>query len=50
MEGAIALEMQSMHMILIGKIDEIKMYNINSYEYMGDVPIKLMQADTREPN
>jgi hypothetical protein len=39
-----------MNAFLVSKIDKIIMYNSESFEEMDMVPIKLLKADTREPN
>ena len=39
-----------MDLYLVSKIDKILMYNIDDYTYIDEVPIKLLKADTREPN
>lgn len=50
MEGAFGLELETMHAFLVAHIDTINMYDNTDFRKIDAVPIKLLQADTREPN
>ena len=50
LEGSICLELQKMNSFLVSKVDTIIMYDSESFEQIDSVPIKLLKADTREPN
>ena len=50
LEGSIALEYKSMNLYLISNVNKILMYDADSYTFIDEVPIKLLEADTREPN
>jgi len=50
LEGSIGLELKSMNCYLVSKIDKVIIYNSNTFKEVGTIPIKLLKADTREPN
>lgn len=50
LEGSVALEFKTMETYLLSRVDKILMYDVNNFVCYGEVPIKLLAADTREPN
>lgn len=50
LEGAIGLELHTMDTFLVAKVDTISVYDTDTFEVLGQVPITLLKADTREPN
>ena len=50
LEGAKALEIKSMNLFLVTKVDRVVMYDSTSYKHVGDLPIVLLKTETREPN
>jgi hypothetical protein len=50
LEGSIGLELKKMNCYLVSKIDKVIIYNSNTFQEVGSIPIKLLKADTREPN
>ena len=50
LEGSIGLELRSMNCYLVSKIDKVIIYNSSNFTEIGTIPIKLLKADTREPN
>ena len=50
LEGSVGLEYKTMDLYLVSKVDKILMYDVDRFNFIDEVPIKLMVADTREPN
>jgi hypothetical protein len=50
LEGSKGLELKSMDIFLCSKIDKVVMYDSLNFEELGDLPIKLLKTETREPN
>lgn len=50
LEGSIALELEKMNAFLVSKIDRIIIYDCHTFAQIGELPISLLKADTREPN
>ena len=50
LEGSKGLELTTMNIFLVTKTDRIVMYNSITFEEMGEIPIKLLKTETREPN
>lgn len=52
LEGAICMDMSSINSFIVAKLDQVRFYNNETFKLREDVnlPIKLMKADTREPN
>ena len=48
--GSKALEIQTQDIVLVTKIDQVLIYDSSSYEVKGQIPIKLLTTETREPN
>ena len=50
LEGAKALEIKSMGVFLVTKVDKVVMYDSTTYQNVGDLPITLLKSETREAN
>ena len=50
LEGSIGVELRSMNCYLVSKIDKVIIYSSINFQELGQIPIKLLKADTREPN
>lgn len=50
LEGSVSIEYKTMDLYLVSNIDKILMYDVDKFKFIDEVPIKLMTADTREPN
>jgi hypothetical protein len=50
LESSIGLELETMNAYLVSKIDKVIMYDSQSFNEVDNIPIKLLKADTREPN
>ena len=50
MEGAFGVNMISLNIFLVAKDNWIKIFDSNTFEQHGSVPIKLLVSETREPN
>ena len=50
LEGSIGIELRSMNCYLVSKIDKVIIYSSTNFQELGQIPIKLLKADTREPN
>jgi hypothetical protein len=50
LEGAKALELKSMDVFLCTKVDKVCIYDSLTFKELGNVPITLLQTETREPN
>lgn len=48
--GAMGIELLSMNVFLVAKLDKVKMFDCDSFKFIGDLPITLMITETREPN
>ena len=48
--GAQSLEIVSMNTFLVSKIDKVLMFDCDTYQPCGEIPIKLLPTETREPN
>lgn len=44
------LDLTTMNTILVTKVDRIFMYNSHDFHCFGEIPIKLLPTETREPN
>jgi hypothetical protein len=49
-EGSKALELKSMNVFLVTFIDKVLMYDSDTFQYCGEIPITLLKTETREPN
>ena len=49
-EGAKGLEIKSQGKFLVAKIDKVKIYDTDQYQECGELEIKLLPTETREPN
>lgn len=49
-EGSKALELSSSNLILVSNINEILMFDNDTYKIQGKFPITLLESETREPN
>jgi len=49
-EGAKGLEIKSQGKFLVAKIDKVKIYDTDNYLECGELEIKLLPTETREPN
>lgn len=49
-EGAKILEIASMNVFLLTKMDRVLMFNVDTYKQCGEITIKLLESQTREPN
>ena len=50
LEGSIGIELKSMNCYLISKIDQVIIYDSDTFQPIDNIPISLLKADTREPN
>ena len=50
LEGSMGLDLPTMKAFLITNIDKIYMYDSETYQRIGEMPITLLQTETREPN
>ena len=50
LEGSMGLDLKSLNTILISKVDKVFMYDSKEFKQIGQIPIKLLQTETREPN
>ena len=48
--GSIALEIVTMNTFLVSKIDKVLMFDSDTFQKCGEIPIKLLPTETREPN
>lgn len=48
--GSIALEIVTMNTFLVSKIDKVLMFDSDTFQQCGEIPIKLLPTETREPN
>ena len=49
-EGAFGLSLPSMNVFLVAKVDKIIIFNSDSYKKVDEIPIKLLESVSREPN
>lgn len=49
-EGAFGLSINKFNIFLVAKIDEIFIYDIDTYEEKSKVAIELLKTTAREPN
>jgi hypothetical protein len=49
-EGSKAIEIRSSNVFLVTQIDKILMFDSSSFKLCGEIPIKLLVTETREPN
>ena len=49
-EGSFALELKGMNVFLVTKVDKILMYDSDTFQHCGEIPISLLKTETREPN
>jgi len=50
LEGSISLELSKINSFVISKVDRIEIINSDTFRCVDEIPIKLLKADTREPN
>lgn len=50
LEGSIGLELQKHGAFLCTKIDRVLVYDSINFKHIGEIPIKLLKTETREPN
>ena len=50
LEGSMGLDLSTMKTILISKVDKIYMLDNKDFKEFGQIPIKLLPTETREPN
>ena len=50
LEDSIGLEVASMKIFFLANIDEIRVYDSNTFKILDTLPIKLLKTETREPN
>ena len=50
MEGAFGVSLPTLHVFLVAKDNWIKIFDSNTFEQHGSVPIELLISETREPN
>jgi hypothetical protein len=50
LEGSMGLDLTTMGIILVSKVDKIFMYDSKEFKRLGEIPIKLLPTETREPN
>lgn len=48
--GALSLELVSMNTFLVSKVDKVLMFDCDTFQFCGEIPIKLLPTETREPN
>lgn len=39
-----------MNVFIVSKVDKVLMFDVDTFKKRGEIPIKLLKADTREPN
>jgi hypothetical protein len=49
-EGSKALELPNSNTILVTNIDKVLIFEMESFKNIGNLPITLLQSETREPN
>jgi len=49
-EGAFGLSLPSMNVFFVAKVDKIIIFNSDSYKKVDEIPIKLLESASREPN
>jgi hypothetical protein len=49
-EGSKSVECPKSNMVLISKIDQVLMFDNQNFTKCGEIPIKLLKTETREPN
>lgn len=50
LEGSKGVEFEKLEIFFVTKIDRVIMYDANTYEEKGELAIKLLPSETREPN
>ena len=50
LERSKALELPSLNMFIVTKIDKVIIYDSETFEYYSELPIKLLPTETREIN
>lgn len=50
LEGAKGLSLPSMNIFLVAKVDQIFIYNSDTFWELDKIPIKLLESVSREPN
>jgi hypothetical protein len=50
MEGAKAIEISSMKLIFVTKIEYLEMYSAKTFRKLGQIHIPLLKTEAREPN
>ena len=48
--GAMGVEILSMNVFLVAKLDKVNMFDCDTFKCIGEIPIKLLTTETREPN
>ena len=49
-EGAFGLSLPSMNIFLVAKVDQIMIFDSDTYKAIDKIPIKLLESMSREPN
>jgi hypothetical protein len=49
-EGSQGIEILRLGVLLVTQIDSIKIFDSNNYKDYGNLPIRLLPSETREPN
>lgn len=50
LEGSMSIELLTMNAFIITKVDRMIMYDVDTFQACGEIPIKLLPANSREPN
>jgi hypothetical protein len=50
LEGSMGIDLHTMNAFLVTKIDKIFIFDSLTFEIKGEIPIKLLKTETREPN
>jgi len=50
LEAAVTLELEKMNSFVVAKIDQINVYDSETFEKYDTINVKLRAADSREPN
>jgi len=48
--GGMGIELLSMNVFLVAMLDKVCMFDCDTFKYIGDIPVKLLITETREPN
>lgn len=50
LEGAFGLSLPTMNVFLVAMVDQILIFNSDTYKVIDILPIKLLESEGREPN